>query len=57
MYGNFFLLCAGLVRLGHAAYAVQSNFDASNWADAFDFQTVKSVNFNVMIQLNTLIGG
>lgn len=55
MYGIFFFLCAGLVRLSHAAYALQSNFNASNWADAFDFRTVKSVSLDVVTQLNTLI--
>lgn len=48
MYESLFLLYAGLVRLGHAAYTVQDNYNASNWADSFDFFTVESVSLEVV---------
>lgn len=41
MYKNLFLLYAGLIRLGHAVYSVQDNYDVSNWANMFNFDTVE----------------
>lgn len=55
MYAILFLLYAGLVRLGHAAYTVQDTFSASNWADAFDFFTVRSVSLEIVTELSTLV--
>lgn len=40
MHTTRFLFYAGLLHLGHAAYSVKDNYDASNWLDMFDFETV-----------------
>lgn len=55
MYEIIFLLYAALVHLGRAAYTVQDNFNATNWADAFEFFTVEPVNLDIVNELSTLI--
>ena len=56
MYKNIlFLFYAGLVRLAHAAYSVQDDYDASNWVDMFNFDTVGVVRLESAVWLSMLI--
>ena len=55
MYEILFLLYAGLIHLARAAYTVQDNFNASNWADAFEFFVVEPVNLETVTELSILI--
>lgn len=43
MHTTLFLFYAGLARLGHAAYSVQDNYNAGNWVNMFNFDTVRVV--------------
>lgn len=42
MYTILLFLCAGLARLGHAAYWLRDDYKASNWVDMFNFETVRT---------------
>ncbi len=55
MFTVLVLFYAGLVRLGHAAYSLQHDYDSRNWVDMFHFDTVRARRLEMATLLNLMI--